>query len=243
VDVVTAILAVSLLLILKVPAHQKAADEQKTGYLDDLKEGLAYIRENRAIRTLFIFFAFIFFLVVPVAFLSPLMVARSFGEEVWRLTANEVVFFVGSILGGIIMTAWGGFKNRFRTIGLSCILWAILFVGLGLSNNFVVYLAFMFLAGIPMPIWNASTTTLLQEMVQPDMQGRVFGVQMLIMSTVMPIGMLIFGPIADTISIEALLVIASALMAIPGLWIFFNRQPIKTPSSLSQADFEMQPGD
>ena len=124
IDVLTAILAVSLLLVLKVSAHQKAAAEQTTGYLDDLKAGLVYINQNQAIKTLFIFFAFVFFLVAPVAFLSPLLVTRSFGDEVWRLTANEVTFFVGSILGGILMTAWGGFKNHFRTIGLACILWA-----------------------------------------------------------------------------------------------------------------------
>jgi DHA3 family macrolide efflux protein-like MFS transporter len=209
-------------LVMKVPALQKAGGEQNTGYFDDLKAGLAYIRQSRAIMTLFIFFAFVFFLATPVIFLTPLLVTRSFGEEVWRLTANEVTFFVGSIIGGIIMTAWGGFKNHFRTIGLSCVLWAILFTGLGLSQNFVVYLIFMFLAGIPMPLFNVPTITLLQEMVRPDMQGRVFGVQQMIATTILPVGMLIFGPIADVISIEILLVLSSALMAIPGIWIFFN---------------------
>src|SRR3990172_867167 len=189
IDVLTAILAVSLLLVLKVPAHQKAAAEQTTGYLDDLKAGLVYINQNQAIKTLFIFFAFVFFLVAPVAFLSPLLVTRSFGDEVWRLTANEVTFFVGSILGGILMTAWGGFKNHFRTIGLACILWAVLCAALGLSNVFLLYLVFMFLAGIPMPMFNVPTTTLLQEMVDPDMQGRVFGVMQLIITTIMPAGM------------------------------------------------------
>ena len=243
IDVLTAILAVSLLLVLKVPAHQKAAAEQTTGYLDDLKAGLVYINQNQAIKTLFIFFAFVFFLVAPVAFLSPLLVTRSFGDEVWRLTANEVTFFVGSILGGILMTAWGGFKNHFRTIGLACILWAVLCAALGLSNVFLLYLVFMFLAGIPMPMFNVPTTTLLQEMVDPDMQGRVFGVMQLIITTIMPAGMLVFGPIADFISIEALLVLSSALMAIPALWIFFNRQPIKTGASLPTADYDIQPGD
>ena len=118
IDVITAILAVCLLLLLKVPPHQKAAAAQTTGYLDDLKAGLTYIKHNRVIRTLFIFFAFTFFLVTPVAFLTPLLVTRSFGAEVWRLTANEVTFFAGSIIGGMIMTAWGGFKNHFRTIGI-----------------------------------------------------------------------------------------------------------------------------
>jgi len=243
IDVVTAILAVSLLLVLKVPAHQKAAAERQTGYLDDLRAGLAYIGQNRTIKTLFIFFAFVFFLVAPVAFLTPLLVTRSFGHEVWRLTASEVSFFAGSILGGIIMTSWGGFKNHFRTIGLACILWGILFAWLGLSKVFPLFLVIMFLSGIPMPLFNVPTTTLLQEMVKPDVQGRVFGVQQLIMNTVLPMGMLVFGPIADIISIEVLLVLTSTLMAVPGLWIFFNRQPSKTQSSLVLAEYEMQTGD
>ena len=243
IDVVTAMIAVSLLLMLKVQAHQKAAVSQTTGYLDDLKAGFTYIRHNPTIRTLFIFFALTFFLVVPVAFLSPLLVTRKFGEEVWKLTANEVTFFVGSIIGGIIMTTWGGFKNHFRTIGLSCILWGILFAGLGLSNVFGLYLAIMFLSGIPMPLFNVPTTTLLQEMVEPDMQGRVFGVMQLIMSTVMPVGMLIFGPIADYISIEVLLVISSGLTVIPGIWIFFNKQ-LKVPAVVYiPSEYEAQPGD
>jgi DHA3 family macrolide efflux protein-like MFS transporter len=243
IDVVTAILAVGLLAVLKVSTHQKAASEQKTGYMDDLKEGLAYIQRTQSIKTLFIFFAFVFFLVTPVAFLSPLLVARSFGEEVWRLTANEVTFFLGSIVGGGIMMAWGGFKNRFRTIGLSCILWAVLLSALGLTENFIVYLIIMFLAGIPMPMFNVPTTTLLQEMVQPDMQGRVFGVQQLIMNVVMPVGMLVFGPLADRISIEILLVLTSALMSVPGLWIFFNQQPEPALQEQVSSELEMQPGD
>jgi DHA3 family macrolide efflux protein-like MFS transporter len=176
----------------------------------------------------------VFFLVAPAAFLSPLMVTRSFGDEVWRLTANEVTLLVGSIVGGVLMTIWGGFKNHFRTIGLGCMLWAVLFAGLGLSHVFALYLAIMFLAGIPMPMINVPTTTLLQEMVAPDMQGRVFGVSQLIMTTVMPVGMLVFGPIADIISIEALLVLTGAAMAAPGLWIFLNRQFEKT--ALASAD-------
>lgn len=242
VDVVTAILAVSLLLVLKVSAHQKAAGGQNTGYLDDLKAGLAYIRQDRTVKTLFVFFAFTFFLVVPVAFLSPLLVTRSFGDEVWKLTANEVTFFLGSIVGGAIMMAWGGFKSHFRTIGFACILWSVLVTSAGLSTNLIVYLIMMFLLGIPMPMFNVPTTSLLQEIVSQDMQGRVFGVQQMIMSAVMPLGMLVFGPVADVISIELLLVISGAGMALPGLWIFFKRLPVLLPASRPQVE-RVQTGD
>ncbi len=97
VDVVTAAMAVALMLLLKVPIHQKAAARQVTGYLDDLKAGIRYIRCHRTIRALFTFNGVTAFLVSPAAFLTPLLVARSFGEEVWRLTANEVTFFTGMV--------------------------------------------------------------------------------------------------------------------------------------------------
>ena len=237
IDVVTAALAIGLLIFLQV-APQPRADLQSRGYLDDLKAGLVYVARNATIKKLFTYFAFTFFLVTPAAFLTPLLVTRSFGSEVWRLTANEVTFFGGSILGGLIMTFWGGFSNRFRTLGLGSVVWAAVFVGLGLSHNFVLYLIFMVLAGIPMPFFNASATTLLQEMVKPEMHGRVFGLQGLIWSAVMPLGMLIFGPIADAVSIQVILVICSALMAVPGVWIYFNRLPVH-----AQSEFEMAPGD
>ncbi len=66
-----------------------------------------YVARNATIKKLFTYFALTFFLVTPAAFLTPLLVTRSFGSEVWRLTANEVTFFGGSILGGLIMTFWG----------------------------------------------------------------------------------------------------------------------------------------
>lgn len=243
IDVVTAAIAVSLLLVLKVPAHLKATVSQATGYLDDLKAGLSFIRRTPVIRSLFAFYAAVFFLIAPAAFLSPLMVARSFGDEVWRLTANEVTFFVGSIVGGVIMTAWGGFKNHFRTIGLACILWALLFAGLGIANVFTIYLVLMFLAGVPMPMFNVPSTTLLQETVDPDMQGRVFGVMQLITTAAMPAGMLVFGPVADVITIETLLILSGIVMLLPGIWLFFNRNATLPAVTRGAQDFEMEAGD
>ena len=233
IDVVTATLAIALLLVLKAPPHPKAGIAQTTGYLDDLKQGLAYIGQRREIRNLFVYFGFAFFLITPVAFLSPLLVTRTYGEEVWRLTANEITFFGGSILGGALMTAWGGFKSHFRTIGLACIVWAALFAALGVTRNFYVYLAIMTLSGLPMPMFNVPTMTLLQERIEPDMQGRVFGVMGMITSAAMPVGMLVFGPLSDVVSIELLLVVSSLLMFLPGLAIYFTKdraQPEARPA-------------
>ena len=85
-------------------------------------------------------------------------------------------------------------------------LWVSATFALGIVPIFWIYLAFMALFGVAMPIFNTPATVLLQEKVEEDYLGRVFGVMGMISTSMMPLGMLIFGPIADFIKIEWLLV-------------------------------------
>ena len=57
-----------------------------------------------------------------------------------------------------------------------------------------------------------SSMTLLQETVEPERQGRVFGFVGIVMAVSMPLGMAIFGPLADRFTIQSLLVVSGALM-------------------------------
>lgn len=224
IDVVTAAIAVVILLTIIIPTHKKAEESLNTGYFEDLKAGIGYVNTNVYIRSLLVFYAFFTFLIVPAAFLTPLLIARTFGDEVWRLTANEVIFSAGAAIGGVIIAAWGGFKNRIYTIALSSIAFGMLTVLLGISDTFILYLIIMFVVGISMPFFNSPSIVLLQEKVEQNMQGRVFGLVQIVSSTSMPLGMLIFGPIADIIKIELLLIITGVLIAVLGVSIFYNRQ-------------------
>ncbi len=104
IDIVTAVIAVFLLLIfLKVPAHDKAQSQEKVSYFKDLQEGIAYIKGHTYVKKFFVFSAFFLFLAAPPSFLTPLQVTRSFGDDVWRLTAIEVTFSIGMMLGGVLM--------------------------------------------------------------------------------------------------------------------------------------------
>ncbi len=82
IDVITAACAITIMLVLKTPVHQKALEKQKGGYFDDLKAGVKYVAHNGFFRAFFLFFALFMFFVVPPAQLTPLMVTRTFGEEV-----------------------------------------------------------------------------------------------------------------------------------------------------------------
>jgi DHA3 family macrolide efflux protein-like MFS transporter len=122
------------------------------------------------------------------------------------------------IAGGILIGIWGGFKNRIYTMALSCSLCGILSVGLGLSPHFVLYLAIMAVMGIILPLYNAPSMALLQTTVDASFMGRVLSVFTVVSSVMMPLGMVVFGPVADKVSIDIILVgtgIWVALLGIP----------------------------
>ena len=224
IDVITAAIAVSVLfLFLQVPVHAKAQEMQTTSYFSDMRAGFTYIRNHAYIKRFFLFYAFFFFLATPVAFLTPLQVARSFGNDVWRLTAIEITFSLGMMVGGIIMASWGGFKNRIHSMTLSTLLIGLCTFSLGVTSIFWIYLAFMGLAGVALPFFNTPSMVLLQEKVEPDFLGRVFGVLGMISSTMMPLGMLLFGPIADVIKIEVLLIGTGILMFFLAFFLLGNK--------------------
>lgn len=155
IDVITAAITIfTFLTFLKIPAHAKALKEQTTSYFTDLKEGFSYIRNHDFLKKFFIFFAFFFVLAAPV----PLQVTRSFGNDVWRLTAIEITFAIGMMLGGIFMASWGGFNNKIHTMTLASLIIGARTFALGIIPVFWIYLIIMGVVGLAMPIFNTPST-------------------------------------------------------------------------------------
>lgn len=218
VDVVTAIIGIGLLLLIAVPTVRTVVD---TGYFTDLAKGVRYTFSHAFVRWLLVLFAIVFVLTVAPSMLTPLMVVREFGDEVWKLTVNELAFSIGMLGGGVLIAVWGGLKNKVVMILAASVLFGVLTLALGLSTNMWVFFAFMLLVGLAVPFFSTPSTTLLQERVEPEYQGRVFGFVGVVMATAMPVGMLVFGPLADVVPVQWVLIGAGILtfvvVAIAGL--------------------------
>lgn len=228
IDVFTAAAAVlTLLLFLKVPAHTKAQKTQESSYFKDLHEGIVYIWNHSYVKKYFIFCAVFFFMLAPIAFLTPLQVTRSFGSDVWRLTAVEVAFSIGMILGGVVIASWGGFSNRIYTMALASFVTGICTLALGVVPLFWIYLSIMGIVGTTIPLFNTPSTVLLQEKVEADFLGRVFGVLNMIASSMMPLGMLVFGPIADAVKIEWMLIGTGFVMFVQGFFLIGSKDLVE----------------
>ncbi|WP_248241273.1 MFS transporter [Microbacterium kunmingense] len=214
IDVVTAALGIGLLAMIPVRAVRRA-EGAPTAYFADLVDGVRYIAHHAFVRWLLIVFAIIFLLTVAPSNLTPLMLVRSFdaGEQqnVINLAVLEVAFSIGMTLGGVVVATFFAQRSRIGLIVVSSLVFGALSVGLGLSPNVWVFFGFMFLVGLAVPFFSTPSMTLLQETVEPERQGRVFGFVGIVMAVAMPIGMVFFGPLADQLPIEVLLVAAGVL--------------------------------
>ena len=206
IDVVTAIIGVSLLATIAVPTLARAASEDKPSYFTDLREGMKYIFGNDLVRWVMAIYAIVFLLIVAPSNLSPLMLVRNFGSDVWLLTVLELSFGVGMVAGGALMAIFASKVNRIGMIIGTSSFFGVTAIGLGLSTNLIVFYSLFFLIGLAVPAFSTSSMTLLQETVEPERQGRVFGFVGIVMAVAMPLGMALLGPLADLVSVETLLI-------------------------------------
>jgi DHA3 family macrolide efflux protein-like MFS transporter len=220
IDVVTAIIGISILLFL-VNVPEKTDEEKEAAsaksYFTDMKEGVSYIKAHVFIKRFFVISAISSILLTPAALLTPLQVTRDFGADVWRLTAIELAFSIGMLVGGLTIAAWGGFKNKTVTLVFGAIIFGATTVGFGLFTNFWIYLGCMVLCGMSTPIINTPVMAILQTKVDANYMGRVFSVVTMISSVMLPLGMVIFGPLGDTIKLDYIMIATGAGMIMLGM--------------------------
>jgi DHA3 family macrolide efflux protein-like MFS transporter len=163
-----------------------------------------------------------FFLVTPAGVLSPLMIARSFGPEVWRLTANELVWSGASIIVGRFVARHGDCQNKVQALALCLASFGLCFGLLGLADRFAVYLVLMGLAGFFMPVFITVETVFIQQTADPKMLGRVFSISQILWNSAMPVAILLFGRLADRVSVESLLIVSGLLLISLAGWYYLK---------------------
>jgi DHA3 family macrolide efflux protein-like MFS transporter len=223
-DVVTAAIAIGILYFLVKVSHTVSKKETggNASHFRDLIDGLHYIKSQKYLFLLIILSALFTIAISPLAFMTPLQVTRNFGPDLWRLSAIEIAFAGGMMLGGVLVGLWC-FRNKIYAIGVSSVVTGIITILFGVWTDFIPYLVCMAVGGITVPYFNASSMTLLQEKVAPDYLGRVLSVFTMLGSLAMPFGMFFFGPLADTIDINYIMIGTGAVMVFLGTLYFASK--------------------
>ena len=199
IDLITLILALVFLLIVTIPEPKRKQIEGITGaFFKELIYGFRYLIERRSLLYLqLVFFLGNFFFSIAYTVLTP-MVLASTNSDVAILGSVQAAGAIGGLVGGLVVTAWGGFKKSIHGVLVGWILCGLLGLGvMGIGRSLPFWLIGHFLLMFMSPLINGSNQAIWQAKVDPDVQGRVFSVRRFVAQITAPLSMVVAGPLAD----------------------------------------------
>ncbi len=225
VDVGTAMLAIVPLFFVHVPqpARTDEGAMEKPSIWADIREGLRYIRGWPGLMALIGLAMILKIALTPAFSLLPLLVTEHFNGGAAQLSLLESVAGVGILVGGLILSIWGGFRRKIYTTMIGTVVLGVGFVVLGLTPGglFWMALASMLVVGLMIPLIDGPIIAILQGTVAPEMQGRVFTLMSSLLWITSPFSLAVAGPVTDWLGIQVWYVTAGVLCGVIGLVGFF----------------------
>jgi MFS transporter, DHA3 family, macrolide efflux protein len=153
-------------------------------------------------------------------------------------------FGIGIILGGLLLSAWGGFKKRILTclLGIIGMGFGILVFGMLPAGWFYAGLGGVFLAGFMNVMANGPLEAILQSTVSPDMQGRVFSLLGALASSMAPLSLLVAGPVSDSLGVRTWYVLGGGGCILMALVAIFIPAIMQIEENRIKVQVEAQPG-
>ncbi|MBN2155249.1 MAG: MFS transporter [Candidatus Lokiarchaeota archaeon] len=198
-DVITCVPTLIVLLIVKIP-RVATQGTGKLHFLEDFKISVRYMHETKLIPP-FILFGLANFFVVPLFSLLPLLLQNYHGglerEFGFLMASVQVGFFIGGLILMLIkkqpkmkgVVIWA-FINSFVLLALAAIpntvswnFWAIYVVG--------------FVLGLCITFIDTQLITILQIVIPREYQGRIFSSLFTLIKSIMPLGLIIWGALAE----------------------------------------------
>ncbi|MFC2037447.1 MFS transporter [Chloroflexota bacterium] len=226
-DVGSALLAIGPLCVVHIPQPRRedlgSHKTRRPSVLADMRQGLRYIWNWPGLLALIGSVMIIKVALTPAFSLLPLLVSKYFGGDAAQLSLLESVVGVGIVVGGLILSVWGGFRRRIYTTLMGSTILGLGLVGLGLTPGHLFWaaLASVFVVGLMIPLVDGPIMAILQDTVVPEMQGRVFTIMGSLLSLTSPFSLAVAGPVSDWLGLQVWYVVAGVLCVALGLSGFF----------------------
>ncbi len=221
IDVITAVFAIAPLFFIPIPQPERTSGVKPTLWAD-IREGFRYVWSWPGLLAICLLAMVLNFLINPPMALMPILVTRHLGGTALRLAWMNSAWGAGLVVGGLVLSAWGGFRRRIVTMLLGIIGTGVgvLLVGLTPASFFALAPIGLFFGAAMNALCNGSAFAVLQQVVTPSVQGRVFTLVTSLCGAMTPLSMAIAGPLADAVGVRTLYIVGGAVQVVLGAGAF-----------------------
>lgn len=194
IDLVTFAAAFVTLLAASIPQPEKAVPEPKA---NQFTFGFRYIWQQPSLKALLlmtILFAFVHDL--GGALYTPMILARTNGSAQALASVSAIAGF-GGLAGAVLVSVWGGPKRRINGMLAGYIGAGLSKIVFGLGRSLSVWLPAQVCSSLNFPLFGSARSALWMSKVSPDIQGRVFAANAMVIQGASAVAVLLAGPLAD----------------------------------------------
>jgi MFS family permease len=198
-DLATFAAAVTVIARAPIPRQgARAPEEIRVSLWADYREGLRFLRRRPTLLFLMLYAALLNFLLAgPMGLTTPYLLTLTGSERALGLLL--AVMNTGIVVGGVVMSVWGGTRPRIHGIMLGLLFRAAWLALYGVSRAPLSLGLALFFVFFTNPLVDASFASLLQLKVPPALQGRVFALLFQLMYLATPLSLLATGVLVDNV--------------------------------------------
>lgn len=210
IDVLGAIMGLVLLLFVTIP--QSNNESHSNQLLRDTKLGFQELSSKKGLWIIVLIGALSSLFIMPAASMYPLITMGYFNGTVGNAGLVQIIYSVGMLAGGTIISLFGKWKDRMKPFLMSYLVLGLTLVASGIlppnQQGFVCFAALSALTGMAVPFFDTLLLSIIQQSFPMEQLGRIMGVVMSLLSLPGPLGLIFAGPVADQIGVEKLFLIA-----------------------------------
>jgi predicted MFS family arabinose efflux permease len=200
-------------------APREPRPEAKGPMLLQIQGGLRWAKGQPLVKALLAMIAAASVFAMSYATLLPV-----FARDVFHMGAQAYGFLlssyaVGALTSALLLTALGHRWPLGRLIGTGSYWFPFALAAVALAPRYGLAVAALFLAGVGLMLFNATTNTMLQRLSPDELRGRVMSMRTLLFAGMMPLGAMQMGALGEWLGPRAAVGIGAAVCLVAAITV------------------------
>ncbi len=207
----------SFVLVFFIKSNLKMSQSSNQGWIKDIKEGFFYLKREKEIFLLVIFFSFLNFFVSPIFILIPMIVKYSLSLDIKWLAIFETFFALGLTTISLLMGFSKNKRDPIKSLSISIFSAGLFFLSLSFLKSKYLSLFSLTLLGASMSFGNVIILSYFQDRVVDEFKGRFFSLITTVSFAVMPLSFTLNGFLAEKLTVGKVILFNSFMVIILSL--------------------------
>ena len=213
------IAALLFLRVTNAPAARRPAGK----LLDSARDALQFVRRDTLLPTIVPAYGALLFFGPSAALALPVFAKQILHVGPTQLGILFSAVGAGTVLGALLLASLADTINHGRLVFVSILVWTVALAVFGWSDSLSVSVPALFVTGASQNVSGATTVTLLQLRVPPEMRGRAMSLNTLLIMCVRPMGDFPVGAAIGWLGFRPAVLLGAILVAVVSVALFSTR--------------------